>query len=752
MSGIDDLQPEDAELVESIMESHGYESLKETQRLAFEDGITEPGNHLLVAETGNGKTLCAEAVAKKRLEDGKRVAYLVPSRQLVRAKKESIQEWAEDEYKVWSGPRAYQSADVVVATFDSFYRAILQNRGNARSLDLAILDDFHEIYGGFRGPEIEKAIAASMYEGIEIFALSATLGNPEDLAEWMDADLTVSPEGRQIPIREQIEPVQRQDKGEAIVDLLRREQDKGPFLVFNYAKPWTQSRAEAVADTRLFADLSDRDFHSELRNKIDGEMTETLRDLARMMSRGVAFHHADLPNDVKHWIEDLYADGELGCLFATTTIAYGFDAPVQSVVVADITRGPHYVGVYEYVQWIGRAARPGYGYDEGYAFTLTDTPEETKERFFEPHRVLEDVTTHIENDVAFQWLLLELIATGWDTPHEIEAFVKEMLYWEQMEQIGAWGRQRDNRDQRLNDRLRETANWLEEYDFVIEKDTARQFEPTALGQGSVEFSFNSFVSAPLSSLRTFYDWLEETPHEDVTPLHLIDRVARQFDRTINASESDVNPELQGLLQEHDLPIDDAAITAGVIYWYWMSNFDNTQIENRAGIDPTYLPSTTRKLSDTIDATKYLMDASPDARKPDWFDTLVFRVERGVRSEEVPFVENIRGLGRYRVRQLRRYVEGSNVIGAGELEGDSLWGLLQALFDRVGDSNQFEDVLKGNISGIGPSTAQGIREFVETAEVSDEYHQDDNDWEAVRPSSEPPEDDGGFSRATRLDEF
>jgi len=298
---------------------------------------------------------------------------------------------------VWSGSRAYESADVVVATFDSFYRAILRNRGSVRSLDVAVLDDFHEIYGGFRGPEIEKAIAAAMYEGIELFAMSATLGNAEELADWMDADLTVSPEGRQVPINEYTVPVGHQDKGDAIVDLLRRESDKGPFLIFNYAKPWTQSRAEAVAETRLFTDLSDRDFHRELRSKIEGEMTDTLSELAQMMSRGVAFHHADLPKEIKHWIEDLYAAGELGCLFATTTIAYGFDAPVQTVVVADITRGPHYVGVYEYVQWIGRAARPGYGYDEGHAYTLTNEPEETEERFFEPYRELEDVRNHIED-------------------------------------------------------------------------------------------------------------------------------------------------------------------------------------------------------------------------------------------------------------------------------------------------------------------------------------------------------------------
>lgn len=749
MSGLDDLDTEDAAIVEDVMSAHGYDSLKKTQELAFEDRILDPGNHLLVAETGNGKTLCAEAVAKKRLDEGARVAYLVPSRQLVRAKKEAIQEWAGDEYRVWSGPRAYQSADVVVATFDSFYRAILQNRGSARSLDLAVLDDFHEIYGSFRGGDIEKSIAAAMYEGIELFAMSATLGNPDELAEWMNADLTVSPEGRQIPIREFTETASRGDKAEDIVALLRGERDKGPFLIFNYAKPWTQSRAESVAKTGLFDGLSERDFYQEMRQKVDGEVTETLNDLAGMMSRGVAFHHADLPNDVRNWIEDLYADGELGCLFATTTIAYGFDSPVQSVVVADIKRGPEYVGVHEYVQWVGRAARPGYGYDEGYAFTITSEPEETEQRFFEPYRELEDVTTHVEGQVAFRWLFLELVATGWDTPHEIEAFVKETLYWPQMERLGSWGRERESRDERLNDRLRETADWLEEYEFITEKDTARQFETLPLGDGSVEFAFNSFVSASLWSLRTFYDWLEETPHAEVTPLLLVDRVARQFDESVSVTSSDVTEELTGHLQKNDLTADEYGITAGVVCWYWLQNFDNTQIEARTGVDPTYLPSTTRTLSQTIDATKYLMDASPDARRPDWFDTLVFRVERGVRSEEVPFVENVTGLGRYRVRQLRRYLEGGDVPGLQDIEEGTLWERLETLREHIGNDQQFEDVLR-NINGVGPATAERIREFIVQGEASGEHSQR-GEFVGVQPA-ERETGDSGFSRATRLDEF
>ncbi|WP_435181510.1 DEAD/DEAH box helicase [Halorussus sp. AFM4] len=105
--------------------------------------MLDGGNHLLVAETGNGKTLCAEAVTKQTLDAGGRVAYLVPSHQLVGAKEDELNEWAEGEYDV--RPGGYRDADVAVATFDSFYQAMLRDTGDVRALDLVVLDDFHII-------------------------------------------------------------------------------------------------------------------------------------------------------------------------------------------------------------------------------------------------------------------------------------------------------------------------------------------------------------------------------------------------------------------------------------------------------------------------------------------------------------------------------------------------------------------------------------------------------------------------------
>ncbi|MFB6243616.1 MAG: DEAD/DEAH box helicase, partial [Halobaculum sp.] len=718
MSGLADLSPDDARLVLSIMDSHGYDELKWTQQQALSDGILGTDNHLLVAETGNGKTLCAEAVVKKRLQSGCRAAYLVPSRQLVGAKRETLQEWADGEYTISAGPGAYRSADVVVATFDSFYRAILRNRGDARSLDLVVLDDFHEIYGEYRGPEIEKSIAAAMYEGIELLGLSATLGNPETLAEWMDATLTVSQEERQVPIRETAVARSGGSKKRDLVQLLRQQRDRGPFLVFNFAKSWLESRAEAVARAGVFADTSERDLKRELRQRVQGVVTDRLDTLGEMLSKGVGYHHADLPQNLKQWIEQLYRDGEIACLFTTTTIAYGFDAPVQSVVVADTKRFGDYVGVYEYVQWIGRAARPGYGYSRGDAFTLCAEPDEVRDRFFGPDRELEDVTTHVESDGQFRWLVLELIASGWDQSHEIEAFVKEVLYWSQLEPVGAWNRERDSRDERLTRRLRETADWLIANEFVDEADTARAFSTQPLGDGAVEFAFNSFVSAQLSEIKTFYDWIAETPHDEIDPLALILQVADHFEETISTSESDITGQFAGTLQEEGLPLTEAGITAGLITGFWMQNISRDNIETQTGVDSSYLSSHAGRLSDTLEATRYLFEASVDARLPEWFDSVVLRVDRGVRGDEVPFVENVRGLGRHRVRALREFVTRSDMVAVESDDDSTLWELLRQFRSKVDDTAQFERVLRDQVHGIGPKTADRVSQFVESADSPD----------------------------------
>ena len=194
MPPVPDTIPEnDQTLIQELLDQKPSEftDLTLTQYEAFEDGALDEGNHLLIAETGNGKTFVAEAVTKKALQNGDNVAYLVPSVALVGEKHATVSAWTPENATVNKG-HGYTEADVVVATFESFFEAVV--RGYADRFDTVVLDDFHEIYSSHRGPNIEKGISAAVNSDMEILGISATVGNPHTIARWLDADLTISSE------------------------------------------------------------------------------------------------------------------------------------------------------------------------------------------------------------------------------------------------------------------------------------------------------------------------------------------------------------------------------------------------------------------------------------------------------------------------------------------------------------------------------------------------------------------------------
>jgi replicative superfamily II helicase len=72
----DSIPRSDQELIKELLDQKPREftDLTVTQYEAFDQGALDDGNHLLIAETGNGKTFVAEAVTKKRFQKGKNVA------------------------------------------------------------------------------------------------------------------------------------------------------------------------------------------------------------------------------------------------------------------------------------------------------------------------------------------------------------------------------------------------------------------------------------------------------------------------------------------------------------------------------------------------------------------------------------------------------------------------------------------------------------------------------------------------------
>jgi helicase len=714
---LENVSDKNKERIRTIMRSHGFSELKPTQKQAFNDGVLDEGNNLLVAETGNGKTLCAEALVKKHIDNNDRVAYLVPSTQLVNSKKNSIEQWIEDEVEVATGSRKYHHSEVVVATFNSFYQAILRGVGNARSFDLAILDDFHELYGSFIGSGLEKSIAAAKQYSIELFSMSATIGNPEEIASWLDADLTVSDEKRSIPIQEKSIPITGSSKKKSLIDLTEDVSEKSPILIFNYAKSWTETRAKGIADRNIF-NGPDIDVDEKLEEITDGNLPPSLENLSEMIKNGVAYHHSSLPRKVRTWIEKLFKRREIECLCATTTIAYGFDSPVQSVIVADMKRQGSWVGKWEYQQWIGRAARPGYGYDEGYAYVLENDERTVQEEFFAP-RELEPITTHIDSPPQFRKLILELVVMGWVTPEEIEEFVEETLYWKQMSSEGAWGRSFGKQNERLKKTLRETANWLEKRGFIREDRTSTQFESTDLGEGAVEFSFSTNISPTLSDIYEFYKWAEK--RDNVSRLQLLGKTCEVFDLGVRQKSSSTH--IESVIRDEQLTVNGNTITAGVLHEYWIENYELECIEKETQVNSAYLTSTSYRISSTLEATKNITSCTR-VHIPSWLDIYSYRVQRGIELDAVPYVRNVRGLGRARVRKLKSSLISECKRLDIDLINDSIWHLMEALLENK-DEQYIQDVIRQNVSGIGDRISSRIVDYHTKNHISEVFRQSEN---------------------------
>lgn len=766
----DRLTDEHENLLSEIMAAHGYRELRPTQRQAFESGILDGGNHLLVAKTGNGKTFCAETVTKQALDAGGRVGYLVPSHNLVNDKTDELNEWAEGDYSVVQG--SYGRGDIVVATFDSFFSAMIRGSGNVTSLDRVILDDFHILYDRYRGPSLEKAIAATTENNIPIFAMSATVGNPVELAEWLNANLVVSDEDRGIEIAEHPQEVdQSQDLKNQIADLVAEHTDKAPFLVFNSSRRKCEARAEVIAEREVFGDSTNRNFRSELRSQVDTAVTRKLNDLARMMENGVAFHHAGLPRSILTWIEECFRDGDIQAICCTPTLAFGFDSPVQSVVVSELKRYDAeagyqtYIGTWEYVQWIGRAARPGMGYDEGHAYVLFSDFDEASERYF-GERELERVTTHMKSQGELQWLLLELIEMGWKTKNSLEEFMQETLLWHQLSSSSSWpgqfGESPDRGDftteemdrigsrsqtatgppqrlKQLRSLLSEQANWLLDYGFIQENPIADEFEATELGSASVEFNFSTWSSYRLRSVYNLCRRLES--YDSFVAIDLLREMAELEDPYVPSQglEDSFTQKLTSAGLDSETDVD---LIAGVLGWYWCQNLPLDEIEERTGVEGTTIGIQARNLSRTIDAASALFEAL-NVDDPSWYRALVGLVEHGVPRGQLPIAEEVSGIGRAKIRNIREYL--SQASSSGDMAMDFsattvTGGLAEAYLTLEVSESQFKDILR-TPTGIGNTLSERLFSFIETF-VDEQGYVEDAEYSTESFNGVP--DDGWYN--------
>lgn len=720
------------ESANAVLASKNFDGLNETQKLALTSEDIAFGNGLLIARTGNGKTLVAETRTHSELNDGNRVLYLVPSEHLKDAKRAEMSTWADEELAV-SGRKndAYRDGDVVFATFEGFYFTYLRHPGLVSDFNLVVLDDFHTLYDDYRGFTLEKAIAGIKEMGMSILAMSATIGNPDEIASWLGGRAVISDQPRQIELREiPVEINSRRTKGEWIGEDILPKYD-GPYLVFNSSRSDAERRAQAIARSRGWEhDPTDHTFadygsgvqeanrtglgSEQIKTKIEDcvtEFTDVHQILAEMIEYNVAYHHAGLDHELKELIEKWYDQGNIDCLSLTTTLASGYDSPVKTVIIADYKRfdalegGKRNVPTHEVRQWMGRAGREGHDHNFANAVILTKDSEDI-EQYLDPV-ALEPIASHVAEDELMQKLLLELVYTGTNRSDDILGFIDETLFTFQSKQ-DVLGLSFDR-----DDFVRKNASKLESQGLI--EVGPGELRITSLGRAIVEYGMKQYGRYELSGAKKMYDFACES--EDFTKVSVLENICENQRITLyEADEHDMSDEFAIRLRNDQAedPMSKEARTAGVLVYFWCENRELDEASEASGLRAEYCKSVARGMGDAVDLMIELFKLAPNTETPPWLQALGRQIPEGITDKQLAVVENVRGVGRLRVRNLHQYLAEAADRNP-SITGDPMDKSPIILIDQLyGDSdrNGVEDLIDDRIPGFGKTLAKRLMDYYE----------------------------------------
>ena len=399
------------ESVKQVIISSGITELYPPQEEAIRAGALEGKNLVLASPTASGKTLIAELCALKHIleKDGK-VLYLTPLRALASEKYQEFKKYTV--IKKRSGRRVsvgistgdYDSSDPWLEKFDIIVTtnekadSLLRHRARwVNEISLVVADEVHLLNDTERGPTLEVVLARLMQVNpdAQFLALSATVKNAEEAAEWLKAG-SITTEWRPVVLKEGVilhdeihfkdggaHKIEKPTKNPAMNLALHIVKSGGQALVFASTRRNSVSLAKkAAANVKALISKPMKRSLTRIAEQIlaTGERTRISELLAQLVSQGTAFHHAGLGGSHRRIIEDAFRDGKIKVLTATPTLAFGVNLPARMVVIHDYRRydpgyGYYPITVLEYKQMAGRAGRPRYD-KVGEALLIARTEDE----------------------------------------------------------------------------------------------------------------------------------------------------------------------------------------------------------------------------------------------------------------------------------------------------------------------------------------------------------------------------------------
>ncbi|RQO85692.1 hypothetical protein POPTR_001G348200v4 [Populus trichocarpa] len=384
-------------------------------------------NMVISAPTGSGKTvlfeLCILRLLSRFISEGRfvhvkgmlKTIYIAPSKALVQ---EKLRDWTQKFGSLgincleltgdneFYNTRTIQEADIILTTpekFDSVTRYRIKDGGLSFFSDIGLLliDEVH-LLNDPRGAALEAIVSrikmlahnpemkSSPLSCVRFLAVSATIPNIEDLAEWLN-----------VPVQgikrfgEEMRPVKLTTKvfGYApakndflfekrlqnyIFDILMHYSRGKSALVFCSTRKGAQEAALKLSQTAMTFGYSnpfikDKEQQERLR---EASLSCSDKQLQSYILYGVGYHNGGLCLKDRSLIEGLFLKGDIKILCTTNTLAHGINLPAHTVVIKSTQHFNKEKGLYmEYdrsmiQQMCGRAGRPPFD-DTGMVIIMT---------------------------------------------------------------------------------------------------------------------------------------------------------------------------------------------------------------------------------------------------------------------------------------------------------------------------------------------------------------------------------------------
>lgn len=422
---------------------------------------------LVIAPTGSGKTWIAREAIMSVLEKGGRAWYASPLKALSNSK------WVEfglhfDPQNVGivtGDTKENTEAPIIVGTTEILRNQLYDamHRGEDLNCDLVILDEAHFLGDRDRGVVWEE-IMIYLPVRVNLLLLSATIGNGEEIAQWLSSIrqkpcAVIREEKRPVPLYPVflhpsgcLHPFLDGRKAAGVVyDFLKKDKfpRRGSRRPPDYAGIlrvlerfdmlpaifFLKSRAECDAALTCRPGLPPMErkdaFTEDLYDMLDRfPSLGGHRQMKALQIAGLAAHHGGQLPAWKLMVEEMMNRGHLRAIFATTTVAAGVNFPARTIVLfnSDQFNGHDFapLSATEFRQMTGRAGRRGrdnIGFMLAVPGRFMDLGHIRKMLSARP----EDIESQLRNDFA---MVLNLLLS--QTPADIKKiFERSFAAWQQ---------------------------------------------------------------------------------------------------------------------------------------------------------------------------------------------------------------------------------------------------------------------------------------------------------------------------------